>query len=134
FGAKGLLSAGVAPARTSPCDSCTTAAPNALAAAPAIPNARITDEKYRPLALLIFSPLPALRVSRYPEKPETTQRPGVRPAVTSALRAPGLRREIRGAGLRWRRVGYSLSALAAEITLRLARRIGDPTPDGRGFP
>src|SRR2546425_2429011 len=133
FGVTGLLWEGVAPARTSPCDSCTTAAPNALAAAPAIPNARITDEKYRPLALLIFSPLPALRVSHYPEKPETTRRPGVRPAVTSALRAPGWRGEIRGAGLRLRRVGYSQSELAAEITLRLASRIGDPTAEGRGF-
>src|SRR6266446_10409271 len=53
-------------------------------------------------------------------------------AVTTASRALGLRREVRGASLRLRRVGYPLSELA-EITLRLASRIGDPTAEGRGF-
>src|SRR6266568_2853820 len=136
FRATGLLWAGVAPARTSPFNSCTTAAPRALAAEkkPAIPNARTADERYRSLIGLTFPPF---RHGRQAATGSTTasypaNRARIRPAIITAL-PPGLRRQIRGAVLRARRLGYSLSEVAAEIALHFASAVCGPEAKGRGF-
>src|SRR6266540_6823538 len=137
FRATGLLWAGVAPARTSPFDSCTTAAPRALAAEkrPAIPNARIADERYRSLIGLTFPPF---RHGRQAAIRSTTasylaSRAMICPAIIIALLVLGLRRQVRGAVLRARRLGYRLPELAAEIALRLACHVGNPEAKVRGF-
>src|SRR6266571_4473820 len=134
FRATGLLWAGVAPARTSPFDSCTTAAPRALAAEkrPAIPNARIADERYRSLIGLTFPPF---RHGRQAAIRSTTasypaNRAMICPAIITALRAPGFGRQVRGAVLRARRLGYRLSEVAAEI----AGPVGGFQAKGRGIP
>src|SRR6266540_4374060 len=136
FAATGLLWAGVAPARTSPFNSCTTAAPRALAAEkrPAIPNARIADERYRSLIGLTFPPFPARPAGRCRYYCESLCEPGeMCPAIMTPLRVPGFRRDVRDAVLRARRLGYCLSEVAAEIALHFASRVGGPEAEGRGF-